>query len=75
MTAVGTGQVDDQTQFGAGVVDILSLERLFTGTVRPHQSFVDVQQAIDGATYGYYTPTGSSADLQQNNHHNYNDAE
>ena len=68
MTAVGTGEIDYQSQLGAGVVDVLAFERTFTRLVGPHQSLVDVHQAVDRTTHGNYTPTSSTTNLHTQLH-------
>ena len=59
MTAVGGCQVDDQSQLARGMVHVLTFECSFFGLVRPRQSLVEVQPAIDCASGENKSPTDS----------------
>lgn len=64
MTAVGTSQINDQLQFTGRVIHVLSFESSLFGFVRPGESFVDVDQAVDSAKDGYDPPTCGLGHLQ-----------
>jgi hypothetical protein len=66
MATIGTRQINNQPQFGAGIIDVLPFKCPFPRFVSPHQAFVDVQKAIDGATYSNDTPTSCLANLRCN---------
>lgn len=65
VAAIFTRKVNNQPQFTACVVNILSFECMFLGLAGPHQTFVDIQQTIDSTTYSYDSPTSSLAQLQE----------
>lgn len=65
VAAIFTRKVNNQPQFTACVVNILSFECLFLGLAGPHQTFIDIQQTIDSTTYSYDSPTSSLAQLQE----------
>jgi hypothetical protein len=64
MTAISTRQINNKSQFGAGVFDILPFKSPFPRFVSPHQAFVDVQKAIDSTTYSNDAPTSCLANLK-----------
>ena len=63
VAAVGGSQVDNQTQLAAGVLHKLLLEASLLGSRRPRQSFIQVQQPVQGPTDCNHSPPSSLGNL------------
>ena len=68
MTAVSAREVNNKSQLGAGVVDVLSLERAFSRLVSPRQSLVDVHKTVDSTTDGDHSPASGTTNLTTHIH-------
>jgi len=65
MTAISTGEVNDEPQFPRGMVHVLSLEFPLLGLIRPGEAFVEVESSVDYTGERYHTPPNRFQQLQK----------
>ena len=62
MRAVGGSEVDDETQLGRSVLDVLLLEGALLRLVRPRQALVEIKPEVKGSGKSDNTPSDGSPD-------------
>ena len=60
MRAIGGSQVNDESQLGGSIVDVLLLEGAFLGLVRPRQTLVEIETEVKRGGESDNAPTDSA---------------
>ena len=60
MRAIGRSEVDDESQLGGSVMDVLLLEGAFLRLVRPRQTLVEIETEVKRGSESDDTPSNGA---------------